>query len=65
MEAGLVASPAHPAGNVTGISSQSGNLAGKNLQLSREAVPGVRPRASGRRMGVATTSVPVTPCLIA
>jgi putative ABC transport system substrate-binding protein len=36
---GLVASLAHPGGNVTGMSMQSTDLAGKHLQLLRELAP--------------------------
>lgn len=36
---GLVASLARPGGNVTGMSMQSSDLAGKHLQLVRELVP--------------------------
>jgi putative ABC transport system substrate-binding protein len=39
--AGLVASLAHPGGNVTGLSSAAPDLAGKQLQLLKEAVPKV------------------------
>jgi putative ABC transport system substrate-binding protein len=39
---GLVASLAHPAGNVTGLSNQQTDLAGKRLELLREVVPGLR-----------------------
>ena len=35
----LVASLAHPGGNVTGLSNQSANLAGKRIELLREIVP--------------------------
>jgi len=36
---GLVASLAHPGGNVTGLSSLSSNLGGKQLELLKEAFP--------------------------
>jgi putative ABC transport system substrate-binding protein len=39
---GLVASLARPGGNVTGVSNQSNDLAGKRLQLPGEIVPGLR-----------------------
>jgi putative ABC transport system substrate-binding protein len=41
VEAGLVASLARPAGNVTGLSSVSPDITGKRLQLLKEAVPRV------------------------
>jgi putative ABC transport system substrate-binding protein len=39
---GIVASLARPGGNVTGLSSQSPEAAGKRLELLREVVPGLR-----------------------
>jgi putative ABC transport system substrate-binding protein len=39
---GLVASLARPGGNVTGLSIQSTDLAGKRIELLREALPGLR-----------------------
>jgi putative ABC transport system substrate-binding protein len=39
---GLVASLGHPGGNVTGLSLQAANLAGKRLELLREIIPRLR-----------------------
>jgi putative tryptophan/tyrosine transport system substrate-binding protein len=39
---GLVASLSHPGGNVTGLSIQNPESAGKRLELSRQLVPGLR-----------------------
>src|SRR5215831_14634369 len=39
---GLVTSLARPGGNVTGLSNQSAELAGKRLELLREVLPGLR-----------------------
>ena len=40
--AGLVASLARPGRNVTGLSNQSADIAGKQVELLREVVPGLR-----------------------
>ena len=39
---GVVASLARPGGNVTGLSAQSTDLVGKQLELLREVIPGLR-----------------------
>jgi putative ABC transport system substrate-binding protein len=39
---GLVASLARPGGNVTGLSSQSDEIAGKRIEILREVVPSLR-----------------------
>jgi len=41
LSGGLVASLANPGGNVTGLSVQSADTAGKRLELLREVVPGL------------------------
>jgi ABC-type uncharacterized transport system substrate-binding protein len=42
LSSGLVANLARPGGNVTGLSSQTGDLGGKRLGILREVVPGLR-----------------------
>src|SRR5262249_5358664 len=39
---GLVANLARPGGNITGLSLQSNDIAGKRIELLREIVPGLR-----------------------
>jgi putative ABC transport system substrate-binding protein len=39
---GVVASLAHPGSNVTGLSSQTPDVAGKRIELLRDVVPGLR-----------------------
>lgn len=41
VETGLVASLAHPGGNVTGMSMMTSQLGGKRLELFREIIPGI------------------------
>jgi putative ABC transport system substrate-binding protein len=50
---GLVASLARPGGNVTGLSTQQIDLAGKRLELLRELVPGLRQLATMANTGAA------------
>jgi putative ABC transport system substrate-binding protein len=52
---GLVASLARPGGNVTGLSMQLGDLAGKRLELLREVVPGLRRLAILANVGTPAT----------
>ena len=42
LSSGLVANLARPGGNLTGLSSQTGDLGGKRLDLLREVVPDLR-----------------------
>jgi putative ABC transport system substrate-binding protein len=42
LAAGLVASLARPGGNITGLSAQQTDTAGKRLELLRKALPGLR-----------------------
>jgi putative ABC transport system substrate-binding protein len=51
--AGLVASLARPGGNVTGLSLQQADVAGKRLALLREVVPGLHRLAIMANLGAA------------
>jgi putative tryptophan/tyrosine transport system substrate-binding protein len=51
---GLVASLARPGGNVTGLSVQAADLAGKRLEILREVIPGLRRLAIMSRIGSPT-----------
>jgi putative ABC transport system substrate-binding protein len=42
VETGIVSSLARPGGNITGLSSQAADVAGKKLELLRQVVPGLR-----------------------
>jgi ABC transporter substrate binding protein len=42
----LIASLAHPGGNVTGLSHQNTEIVGKRVELLREFVPGLRHRCA-------------------
>jgi putative ABC transport system substrate-binding protein len=58
--AGLVASLARPGGNVTGLSRESRDLIGKNIQLLKETLPKVT------RVGVlANAADPLKPAMVA
>jgi putative ABC transport system substrate-binding protein len=46
VETGIVSSPAHPGGNITGVSLMASALAGKSVELFRDMLP------SARRVGV-------------
>jgi putative ABC transport system substrate-binding protein len=53
--AGLVASLARPGSNVTGLSLQQPDLAGKRLELLREVVPGLRTLAIMANVAIPST----------
>jgi putative ABC transport system substrate-binding protein len=53
---GLVASLARPGGNVTGLSVQSSDLAGKRIELLREVLPDLRRLAIMGNVGYAATA---------
>jgi putative tryptophan/tyrosine transport system substrate-binding protein len=54
---GLVATLARPGGNVTGLSNQQADLAGKRLELLREIVPGLHRLAIMANVGSPNTVV--------
>ena len=54
---GLVASLARPGGNVTGLSNQQADLAGKKIELLREVVPGLRRLAILANVGFAQAAL--------
>ncbi len=56
---GLVASLARPGGNVTGLSAQTTDLAGKRLEFLREVVPGLRRLAIMANVGYPATALEV------
>jgi hypothetical protein len=51
IETGIVASLARPGGNITGLSSQAPDSAGKKLELMREIVPGLHRLATLAEIG--------------
>jgi putative tryptophan/tyrosine transport system substrate-binding protein len=55
----LVASLARPGGNVTGLSQQSRELAGKRLELLREIVPALRRLAAMGNVGSPTFALEI------
>src|SRR6516164_1338595 len=57
--AGLVASLARPGGNVTGLSVQQADIAGKRLELLREVVPGLRRLAIIANAGLADAALEI------
>ena len=56
---GLVASLARPGGNVTGLSMQATDLAGKRLELLREVLPGLRQLAIMANVGYPASVVEI------
>src|SRR5262249_3977109 len=58
--AGVVASLARPGGNVTGLSTQSTDIAGKRLELLREVLPRLRRLAITLVPGEPPSRYPIT-----
>jgi putative ABC transport system substrate-binding protein len=56
LSTGLVASLARPGGNVTGLSVQSADIAGKRLEILRELVPSLRRLAIMANVGYAASA---------
>jgi putative ABC transport system substrate-binding protein len=56
---GLVASLARPGGNVTGLSLQQTDTAGKRLTLLRQIVPNLRRISDPRRCGQSSNPQPI------
>jgi putative ABC transport system substrate-binding protein len=56
LSTGLVASLAHPGSNVTGLSVQAADLAGKRVELLRELFPGVRTLGIMANLGYAAAA---------
>jgi ABC transporter substrate binding protein len=56
---GMIASLARPGGNVTGLSQQSRELAGKRLELLREIVPALRRLAAMGNVGSPTFALEI------
>jgi putative ABC transport system substrate-binding protein len=56
---GLIASLARPGGNVTGLSMQATDLAGKRLELLREVLPGLRQLAIMANVGYPASVVEI------
>jgi putative tryptophan/tyrosine transport system substrate-binding protein len=59
VESGLVASLARPGGNVTGLSNQAVDLAGKRLGLLREILPAVRRLGIMANVGYRATALEI------
>jgi putative ABC transport system substrate-binding protein len=57
VESHLVASLARPGGNVTGLSVQTNELAGKRIEILREIVPGLRRLAVMGNVGNPSTAL--------
>ena len=57
---GLVESLARPGGNVTGVSDQAADLAGKRVELLREVIPGLRRLAVLANVGYHDSVVELT-----